>query len=468
MWIGLLFAFMCLAVQYQQFSQNESRRLQSADSDPESLVETFRQKTIQCLVLGRYIDGPPHAVETLLLYFFIEVLRGDNTETPSSTWVIWGNIVRISLRSGYHRDGSHFASMSPFQAEVRRRVWAIIIQWDILISLQFSLPRLVRPSQCDTADPRNLADEDLYDAMPGLPPARPDSARTVPQYHVAKNRLLSVVAMIYDLTSSAAPSPAAEISRLDELLTSTYSSILPVWQPDGQSTKTPLTPTVSVRSTFLTLIYHRAQIVLHQHYLQLDRTNGGHGHGYGYAYTYSRKTCIDAALTILQHQWTLYLQTQVGGPLCRHGWKFLSLLAQDFLYATAVLCAELAQDLNATVPGADPSLAQDSNAIRTGDGVDPSLTSSLGPGSGSDGNTRDRVFHSLSSAYIVWLQSNDSDSSRAVKSIVAALRVLIDRAQSAGFVPQTQSSAMRDQKPGTEWAHSSVRAAYHGLANFPV
>jgi hypothetical protein len=457
MWIGLLFAFMCLAVQYQQFSPIEARQQQNADSDPEIMIEILRERTIQCLGLGRYMDGPRYTVETLLLYLFIEVLRGDNTETTSGTWVLWGSVVRIAERLGYHRDGSHFPDLfSPFEAETRRRVWAIVVQWDMFISLQFGLPRMVRESQSDTAEPRNLVDEDLNDGLTELPPARPESAKTIPQYHVAKNRLLSVAAMISDLTSSIKPPTAGEVLRLDELLTNTFQTILPVWQPSPTqqpdstpSDEIPVSPaTVSVRCTFLTLMYHRAQIVLHHRYLHLSGDTSEQ-------IAYSRKTCIEAALAIQVYQWTLYLQTQVGGPLCRHGWKFLSLLGQDFLLATAILCAELAQSLSSN---------------ETSD---------------SEKRPDHRVYHAASSAYIVWLQSAESDSSRAVRTVVAALKFLLAKAQNAEEFRRTrnapQSSPADPQGAAQEAAYvehpfvslnfsrlpTSVKT-YPGIANFPI
>ncbi|KAK4939705.1 hypothetical protein LTR10_020095 [Elasticomyces elasticus] len=445
MWIGQLFAFMCLAIQYQQFSPVEARRLQLANSGPEHLIESFHAKTAQCLCLGGYTDGPPYTVETLLLHFFAKVLRANNTETNNSSWALWGLIIRIAMRTGYHRDGSHFPTIPPFQAEMRRRVWAMIVQWDMFLALQFALPRMIVPSQCDTADPRNLTEDDLDSNMLELPPARPPSAKTNAQFHVDKNRLIEVIAEVADMSSSLRPPPHTEIWRLDELLNNTYESIAPIWQPEplpADATRA----SVGVRTIFLATLYLRAQIVLHQRYMVVGRTIP--------QYARSRKIGIEAALTLLQHQWTLYLETQVGGPLCRHGWKFLTLLNPDFLFATAILCAELAQDLTSSVSLSDTK---------------------------SEG---DRIFHSLSSAYIVWLHSNDADSTRAVKTVVAALRELLGKAQTAGFGttragPQLSSTgkhgeprqpeAIADPFFGLGQRSEPVPGTvYHGIANFPI
>ncbi|KAK5223265.1 hypothetical protein LTR47_010231 [Exophiala xenobiotica] len=468
MWIGLLFTLMCLAIQYQQFSPDESRRLQIADANPDQLVATFHMKAAQCLFLGRYLEGPKYTVETLLLHLFAEHLEGDHTETTNSCWALWGLIVRIALRSGYHRDGSHFPSISPFEAELRRRTWAIIIQWDNFLSTQFCLPRMIVQSQSDTAEPRNLMEEDFDNNMLELPPARPVSAKTNAQFHTDKNRLLSVAGAIADLSGALRPPPIAEVLRLDDLLTETYESVAPLWQSDGavvaaQTARYTQRASGSVRSIFLASIYCRAQITLHQRYLVPGKTIA--------QYARFRKTCIDAALTMLQHQWTLYLETQVGGPLCRHGWKFLSLLTQDFLFATALLCAELALDL-----GGDASSGFGSGSASSAEEFRRQISEDAE-------ETRSRVFHSLSSAYIVWLQSRNYDSSRAVRTMVAALKELLRRAQGAGYAATKAPSSATVRRVQSQ-GHASTMAtpdslqdpgrwggpseSYHSIALFPI
>ncbi|KIW65427.1 hypothetical protein, variant [Phialophora macrospora] len=470
-WVGMLFALMCLAVQYQQFSPDEARRLQIMESNPENLVRLFRKKTIQCLMLGKYTNAPPYAVETLSLYLFMESLGCKNIQNLGGSWIQWGNLVRIAFKAGYHRDGSNFSAISCFQAETRRRVWAILVGWDLYLSIQFALPNMINLSLCDTREPRNLEDEDLYEHMIELPAPRPDSAQTFPQFHVAKNRLLEVFGRVNDLTMSVKSPPSyTEILDLDAVLTSTYESIISVWRPGHQpqnSMPTSSQPAVSVTCTFLAFIYYRAQIVLHRKYLSAGRKYK--------RFSYSRKVAIEAALTILQHQWVLYLETQVGGQLCRHGWKFLVLLVQDFLFATAILCEELAEDISLT------------DSARCSNGTPASVDAGH-----ANNQTCGRVFHALSSAYIVWLQSKDSDSSREVRLVVASLKHLLSKAQEAGFgqatmLAPTPPAAEQNLSPAANTSRSgstpadqappvSTSAAgmaqndgiYWGLGHFPI
>jgi hypothetical protein len=90
------------------------------------------------------------------------------------------------------------------------------------------LPRMIRQSQCDTAEPRNLLDEDLSINMLELPLSRPDTSETVPLYFKAKGRIIYVFGMICDLTTSMKPEPYVEFMRLDKMLDESYRSI-PQW-----------------------------------------------------------------------------------------------------------------------------------------------------------------------------------------------------------------------------------------------
>ena len=470
MWVGLLFSLMCLAVQYQQFSPDEARRLQIAENDPENLIRFYREKTIQCLVLSKYSQGPRYTVETFLLYLFIESLRGEQVKSLDRIWVMWGDLIRIAFRAGYHRDGSNFPVMSCFEAERRRRVWTILVGWDLYLSVQVALPCMINPSLSDTTEPRSLLDEDLYEHMLELPTSRPDFVESNPNFHVARNRLLGSLAKVNDLMMLVSSTPPySEVLRLDNTLTSTYESIIPSYQPQRPSQDplmhSPSPATISVRHTFLSFIYYRAQIVLHRRYMSLGRNYG--------QYAYSRKVSIEAALAILKHQWVLYLETQVGGQLCRHGWKFLILLVHDFLFATSVLCAELGEEISFALPGTDVNAT--SSSTSNNNGIE----------------TRDRVFHALSSSYIVWLQSKDAESSSDIRTVVSALKHLLGKAQEAGFgqatmvaptPPAPAQSAATSTNTGVSGstpvqsrpeygieAEKLQQACYYwGLAHFPI
>lgn len=177
MWVGLLFSMICLSTQLQQSFLGPTKASPALGSGASSqaaesqvTVDRYREKAIQCLILGHYTKGGPYVLETLILYFLVECFHVKDMEI--GIWVLVGNIVQIAIHMGYHRDARHFPNISPLAGEMRRRVWAMIVQLDFSISTQLGLPRLVKESQTNTAEPRNLYDSDFDEHTAELPASR--------------------------------------------------------------------------------------------------------------------------------------------------------------------------------------------------------------------------------------------------------------------------------------------------------
>lgn len=153
----------------------------------------------------------------------MEYIRSNDTRL--GCWILLGIVLRIAQRKGYHCEPSNFPRISPFQAEMRRRVWVVISQLDVVGSAQIGLPRMIEESQCDLAEPRNLLDEDFNANMAGLPRDRPNTFQTVTLYLTAKSRIVSIFGMICDLTTSTEPVPYVGFMRLDKMLDDAYRSI---------------------------------------------------------------------------------------------------------------------------------------------------------------------------------------------------------------------------------------------------
>lgn len=78
---------------------------------------------------------------------------------------------------------------------MRRRLWASVLQGDILISSQMGMPRIVSNWQHDTAEPRNLADADLAEGA-ALPPARPETELTPVLAVIGRRRMLAALGAV--------------------------------------------------------------------------------------------------------------------------------------------------------------------------------------------------------------------------------------------------------------------------------
>jgi hypothetical protein len=75
-----------------------------------------------------------------------------------------GVIVRIAQKMGLHRDGESLG-LSPFETEMRRRIWWQIILLDAVYALMSGLGQSLLPRHWDTKEPRNINDADLFPTM---------------------------------------------------------------------------------------------------------------------------------------------------------------------------------------------------------------------------------------------------------------------------------------------------------------
>jgi len=77
------------------------------------------------------------------------------------------------MHQGYHRDPSHNLNITPFEGELRRRLWAAVNQMEVLFSVMVGVPKSFIYAHCDTKLPSNLYDDELFEEMKELPQSRP-------------------------------------------------------------------------------------------------------------------------------------------------------------------------------------------------------------------------------------------------------------------------------------------------------
>ncbi|KAG9253762.1 uncharacterized protein F5Z01DRAFT_656656 [Emericellopsis atlantica] len=78
-------------------------------------------------------------------------------------WVNMGNLVRKAMCMDLHRDPARMEHMTRRRSEIRRRLWATILELNLLVSLQAGKPPLITEADYDTPPPSNISDDDLAD-----------------------------------------------------------------------------------------------------------------------------------------------------------------------------------------------------------------------------------------------------------------------------------------------------------------
>jgi hypothetical protein len=333
MWVGMLFSMMCLSAQPQQASlaPSESNESQSRSSThgPQSPVNVYRAKSIQCMLLGHYTKGGPYALETLILYFLIENFNLKDMEI--GIWVLAGTIVQIAIHMGYHRDAKHFTNISPFAGEMRRRVWAMVVQFDFSISTQLGLPTLVKENRTDTAEPRNLYDSDFDEGTAELPHSRPETDVTPTLYVLAKLRLISVRVKIADAaTAEPRTHSYTDVLELDRQVREARNALPSSLKWNGLGTALNVSAQIIIQRIYLEVMVQQLTIVLHKKFLYPSRLHQD--------YRSSRTACLTAAMSILDLQHLVDEEIQEDGLLYQNRWTVSSAFSNDFLLATSILC----------------------------------------------------------------------------------------------------------------------------------
>lgn len=98
--------------------------------------------------------------------------------------------MRIAQKMGYHRDGE-LLKLSPFETEMRRRIWWQIIMQDAKLSIVSGLNHNYLQDSFDTKQPLNLSDADLF---PGsTEPLQPREGPTEMAFCLITNRLAKFI-----------------------------------------------------------------------------------------------------------------------------------------------------------------------------------------------------------------------------------------------------------------------------------
>lgn len=318
----------CLAVLAWEAGHGNQMEQQSLQ------INLYREKIVQSLILGEYTKSGPCVLETMIHYVYIEfAIRAD---ADKDIWFLLALEVNLAMRMGYHRDPSHFPDISPLKSEMRRRLWAIVLQGDILISNQMGMPRMISDWQCDTTEPRNLNDTDLDEDTSELPHPRPETGMTTALGTIARRRMLTALGTISDLVANVSSCNYTEVMRADANLHEASASIPQPFKMKSMTASITDSPQVIMSRLFISHLFYKGQIMLHRRYVLMESTTADES-----LFSYSRKACLDASVGMLHIQHILDEETCSGGRLHMMRWRVSSMINHQFLTATMVLCSLL-------------------------------------------------------------------------------------------------------------------------------
>jgi len=135
----------------------------------EELSARFRLGLELSLAKGDFLNVPDFVLLQAFLIFLMLVRRHDS---PRFVWMMTGLAIRMGQALGLQRDGSNFKDLSPYETEMRRRVWWAICNLDVRASEDQGTDLTIPTGTFDTKLPLNINDADINEQSKEAPPPR--------------------------------------------------------------------------------------------------------------------------------------------------------------------------------------------------------------------------------------------------------------------------------------------------------
>ncbi|KAK1087762.1 hypothetical protein LTR33_000883 [Friedmanniomyces endolithicus] len=140
------------------------------NEEKQTLLLRYRFALEQSLARANFLTTEEIVVLQAFVIFLICLRRNHDARV---IWTLTGLVVRISQTLGIHRDGLHFAGgLSPFEIEMRRRLWWQICILDVRASEDHGCDPTITEQLFDTKMPLNINDGDISPSSPDFPPER--------------------------------------------------------------------------------------------------------------------------------------------------------------------------------------------------------------------------------------------------------------------------------------------------------
>ena len=218
-----------------------------------------------------------------LLFFQLQCLallaKRVNCVKLKQDWVSSGDLVRLALASGMHRDPSLLGNgkISEFEKEMKKRLWVTVMELELQSSVESGLQSSLSGLYFDTPAPTNLPDDAFSIDSPEIPASRALEHFTSASYlGVALKSLPLRIYLTQLLNNPSTDLQYSDVLHYDAQIQSMLSAI-PSWEDDRAVLPIAL----------LQLQLRQYLLLLHKSYAKLAVKNQ--------RYMHSFTTCVDVA-----------------------------------------------------------------------------------------------------------------------------------------------------------------------------
>lgn len=238
-------------------------------------------------------------------------------------WTSIGSLLHRAIQIGLHHDPKYLPAMPVLQAEVRRRLWATILEMVVQSSLDSGMPPRISFDEFDTEAPSNNNDDEIDESATVLQP-HPKGEHTTTSIQLILLSSLRTRHRILQLLNGL----SSEYSYVDVLALSSdiikacgASSI-----PADQNENSAVTP---FHRNLLDYLVRRFLLPLHCPFSSRARTNP--------LFYYSRRASLDAAVAIISPEPDECFSRlmAIGGGMFREGIRYANIVVSLELIAQA-------------------------------------------------------------------------------------------------------------------------------------
>jgi hypothetical protein len=193
------------------------------------------------------------------------------------------------MHLGLHRDPSRIGNMSVFHAEMRRRLWATVLEMTVQSSLDMGMPPMISPDDYDTLPPSNVNDDELVEAatvplQPKPPKEFTQCSMQIALYETLPLRL-EICRLINSLRFTLSYDEALRLGA--GMLTACREKL--IFLQSALNSSAPYAPNIFQVKLFDTMM-RRFFLCLHRPFYVRSANDP--------KFYYSRKVCLDASLMI--------------------------------------------------------------------------------------------------------------------------------------------------------------------------
>ncbi|TGJ80937.1 hypothetical protein E0Z10_g7835 [Xylaria hypoxylon] len=227
--------------------------------------------------------------------FCLLLLARQTSALGGTASIITEALSKLSFTIGLHIDPRFHTTATPFESELRRRLWLTVLELTTINSLNSTLPLLLSAGDYQVPPPSNIADSKLGKTNDSVTPqeqrTKHEELDCSLQIMLAKSLRLRMQ-IVRELNDASRESSYEKVIALSNSLQTHCRELAAYFQPDKtEGQNAPMTR--GFHEKFLDTYFRRLILFLHRPFAHQARHDA--------RYLPSRKICLDSSLIMASH-----------------------------------------------------------------------------------------------------------------------------------------------------------------------